>query len=159
MTAAEQKPKATPNEKQQECIDNIEGKYLVLAGPGTGKTFTVIKRLENMIRQGVKPERILCLTYSVAAAVEMKKRVQQELNQGDSNIEIYTYHAFCNKIISENSEFFELPENFRVISDTIKDTYIKECIDELPDVEYYKSSRANPYSFMDKILDRIDIFN
>ena len=35
----------TPNSKQQECIDNIDGKYLVLAGPGTGKTFTMIQSI------------------------------------------------------------------------------------------------------------------
>ena len=37
--------KIKPNIKQQECIDNINGKYLVLAGPGTGKTFTIIQRI------------------------------------------------------------------------------------------------------------------
>ena len=37
-----------PNAKQQECIDNIEGKYLVLAGPGTGKTFTIASIINNL---------------------------------------------------------------------------------------------------------------
>lgn len=156
MPSTEAKQKAVPNKKQQECIDNLEGKYLVLAGPGTGKTFTVIKRLENMLKQGIKAERILCLTYSVAAAVEMKKRVLKELNQGDSNIEIHTYHAFCNKIISENSEMFELPENFRIIPDIVKQTYIEECIDEIQDVTIYKSTKANPYTYAGKILERIE---
>ena len=40
-----------PNKKQQECIDNICGKYLVLAGPGTGKTFTIVERIKNMLRE------------------------------------------------------------------------------------------------------------
>ena len=53
--------KKTPNARQQECINNINGKYLVLAGPGTGKTFTVIERIKNMITKGVEPEKILCL--------------------------------------------------------------------------------------------------
>ena len=42
-----------PNEKQQECIDSINGKYLVLAGPGTGKTFTIIQRIKAMLEKGV----------------------------------------------------------------------------------------------------------
>ena len=45
--------KKTPNEKQQECIDNISGKWLVLAGPGTGKTFTIIERIKNMLSKGI----------------------------------------------------------------------------------------------------------
>ena len=64
-----------PNAKQQECIDNIEGKYLVLAGPGTGKTFTMIQRIKSMIERGVAPEKLLCLTFSDAAAYEVKTRL------------------------------------------------------------------------------------
>ena len=65
------------NKKQQECIDNIEGKYLVLAGPGTGKTFSVIQRIKNMINKGIEPKKILCLTFSDAAAGEMKSRLEK----------------------------------------------------------------------------------
>jgi len=52
------------NDEQKKCVDveNLDGKFLVLAGPGTGKTHTVIRRLQAMILQGVKPERILCMT-------------------------------------------------------------------------------------------------
>ena len=62
-----------PNKEQQKCIDNYDGKFLVLAGPGTGKTYTVINRIKNMIEHGVDPEKILCLSFSEAAAGEMKK--------------------------------------------------------------------------------------
>ncbi len=62
------KAKIVPNIKQQECIDSIEGSYMVLAGPGTGKTFTVIERIKNMLSRGIEPSKILCLTFSEAAA-------------------------------------------------------------------------------------------
>ena len=39
----------TPNSKQQQCIDQKDGKIMVLAGPGTGKTFTIIRRIESLI--------------------------------------------------------------------------------------------------------------
>ena len=48
-----------PNSKQKECIDNIEGKYLVLAGPGTGKTFTMIQRIKSMIERGIQAEDLV----------------------------------------------------------------------------------------------------
>ena len=48
---------------------------LVLAGPGSGKTFTIVKRLQNLILQyGVQPEKILVITFTKAAALEMKER-------------------------------------------------------------------------------------
>ena len=68
------KTKKTPNSKQQACIDNIYGKYLVLAGPGTGKTFTLVERIKNMLKQGIEPEKILCLTFTDAAANEKAYR-------------------------------------------------------------------------------------
>ena len=64
--------KKIPNKKQQECIDNLKGKYLVLVGPGRGKTFTIIERIKNLLSKGVEPEQILCLTYTDAACNEMK---------------------------------------------------------------------------------------
>ena len=54
---------------------------------GTGKTYTVIKRLQAMILQGVAPERILCMTYSRAGASEMKKRVLEELDENNNNVD------------------------------------------------------------------------
>ena len=86
MTKTIEKP--TPNKNQQICIDNIEGKYLVLAGPGTGKTFTIVERIKNMLQKGINPEKILCLTFTDAAASEMKKRIEKELNIISTNVQI-----------------------------------------------------------------------
>ena len=49
----EVKNKYKPNERQQQCIDNIQGKVMVLAGPGTGKTFTLTKRIASMINNNI----------------------------------------------------------------------------------------------------------
>ncbi len=68
-----------PNSAQQKCIDTIYGSILVLAGPGTGKTFTVVHRISSMLKQGILPEKILCLTFSDAAASEMRHRIIKEI--------------------------------------------------------------------------------
>ena len=52
----------TPNEMQQKAIDILKGQVMLLAGPGTGKTFTVIHRIEKMLNDGIDPSSILCLT-------------------------------------------------------------------------------------------------
>lgn len=139
-----------PNSKQQRCIDCIEGKYLILAGPGTGKTFTLICRVKNMIEKGIKPEEILCLTFSDAAANEVRTRLAKELNQNDININVFTYHGFCNDIITENPEEFELPENYRVIPSAVSINLLKECIDEL-NPKAYRTIRNDPYCYLSEI--------
>jgi len=145
------------NDEQKKCVDveNLDGKFLVLAGPGTGKTHTVIRRLQAMILQGVKPERILCMTYSRAGADEMKKRVLKELDERNNNIEIHTFHGFCNKIITEYAEEFNLPAHIGLIPDGMQSVLVKECIDEITDAKYYKSSKADKYSCLSSILDGI----
>ena len=62
MTEVLEKKVIKPNPAQQKCIDTIDGKILVLAGPGTGKTFTVIHRISEMLNRGISPDKILCLT-------------------------------------------------------------------------------------------------
>ena len=64
-----------PNYKQQLAIDKIDGAVMLLAGPGTGKTYTLTKRVEKMLSVGINPENILCLTFSDAASSEMKTRL------------------------------------------------------------------------------------
>ena len=144
-----------PNKKQQECIDNIDGKYLVLAGPGTGKTFTLIQRVKSMIEKGIKPETILCLTFSDAAANEMRTRLAKELNKNNIEVNIFTYHSFCNDIITVHPEEFELPENYRVIPPAVSVNLLKECIDEIKPVAY-RTKRNDPYYFINEISNGIN---
>lgn len=142
------------NPKQQECIDNLEGKYLVIAGPGTGKTFTVTQRIKAILDKGVNPEKILCLTFSETAASEMKNKLIQTLNSSNADVNIYTFHGFCNDILGQFSESFELPENYKIITDPVKNQLIKECIDEY-NPKYYRNSKNNPYVYLNIIIKKI----
>ncbi|MCM1339305.1 MAG: UvrD-helicase domain-containing protein, partial [Muribaculaceae bacterium] len=141
-----------PNELQQQCIDSIEGKYLVLAGPGTGKTFTIIQRIKAMIERGINPEKILCLTFTDAAATEMKSRLEQDLNKINTGVNIYTYHGFCYDIIENNSDDFDLPSNFKIITEAVSRAFIKECIEEL-NPKAFRNANNDPYTFIDKIFN------
>ena len=92
MTEIIAKPTIKPNLKQQEAIDTLNGSIMLLAGPGTGKTFTIIHRIENMLSHGINPSSILCLTFSDAAAREMKQRLIDKMGVLASSVDIYTYH-------------------------------------------------------------------
>ena len=140
-----------PNKAQKECIYNTKnGKYLVIAGPGTGKTFTVTRKIKNMIEnEEVEPERILCLTFSNTAAREMKTKI------GDNYaVNVFTYHEFCLDIMEEFADQFDIL-NLKIITDATKRTLVKECIDEIQPVAY-NNEKNNPYQFSQNILDGIE---
>lgn len=140
-----------PNAKQKECIYNTKlGKYLVLAGPGTGKTFTVTRKIKHMIEnEGVEPQKILCLTFSNTAAREMKTKIGENYD-----VNVFTYHEFCLNIMEEFPEQFD-NENSNIISDSHKRNLLKECIDELHPVAY-NNEKNNPYQYSQDILDGIE---
>lgn len=150
-----QKQTHAPNKKQQECIDNIYGKYLVLAGPGTGKTFTVVHRLKAMLDNGIDPKKILLLSYSDSAANEMQKKIEDFFKVSDLGVNIYTYHSFCNEIISQNIEAFGISENYKIISETVSKQFIKECIDEYNPVAY-RNDKNDPYVYYKQIKNSIE---
>ena len=115
----------SPNKKQQEAIDITEGPVMLLAGPGTGKTYTLTKRVEKMLSVGINPENILCLTFSDAASSEMKTRLVEKIGMSASGVNVSTYHSFCMDIIRQNPLEFELIDNFQMADDITKQAILK----------------------------------
>lgn len=146
----------TPNKEQQKAIDILDGSVMLLAGPGTGKTFTVIERIKHMLSKGVEPEKILCLTFTDAAANEMKKRIEDELKVVSCGVQIFTYHGFCGSIIEKFSDDFEMPSNYKIISDPVSKALIKECIEEYPPV-YFRTDKNDSYYYINKLKNRINL--
>mgnify|MGYP000633056021 CR=1 FL=1 len=82
------------NKEQEEAIMHWDGPAMVLAGPGAGKTYVITNRVKALIDEyGVKPEQILVVTFSKAAAVEMKERFEM-LTGGQSACQIWNV-PFC----------------------------------------------------------------
>lgn len=145
----------TPNEQQQKAIDILDGSVMLLAGPGTGKTFTVIQRIERMLEKGIEPSSILCLTFSDAAANEMRQRLIKKMGVVASNVDIYTYHSFCNDIIKTYPSQFEMAVGVRLIKDTEKIKLMRECIDEA-DLKIFKPERGDRYFFTKDFISHIE---
>ena len=141
------------NDKQQECM-HTEGKYLVIAGPGTGKTTTLTYRIESILKKGIPAEKILCLTFTDTGANEMKLKLEKKLDKLSSGVNIYTYHGFCYDLIENNKEDFEIPDNFKVITPSISRALIKECIEQI-NPKAYRTDRNDPYFYIDIILNGI----
>src|SRR6188508_2975863 len=96
------------NEQQRKAVDAIEGPVMVIAGPGTGKTQILASRIGRILLEtDASPENILCLTYTDAGVVAMRKRLLQFIGPDAYKVSIYTFHAFCNDVIQENLSLFE----------------------------------------------------
>src|SRR4249920_2487417 len=96
------------NEQQRIAVDTIEGPVMVIAGPGTGKTQILAARIGKILLEtDAQPENILCLTYTDAGTIAMRRRLQKFIGADAYKVNIYTFHAFCNEVIQDNLSLFE----------------------------------------------------
>ncbi len=133
------------NEQQQRAVDTVEGPVMVIAGPGTGKTQILGARIGKiLLATDTRPENILCLTYTDAGAVAMRKRLLSFIGPDAYKVNIYTFHAFCNDIIQENLSLFEKTV-LDPISELEKIDLFKQLIDGFPKNHPLKRYRGDVY--------------
>jgi DNA helicase-2/ATP-dependent DNA helicase PcrA len=133
------------NEKQREAVDKIEGPVMVIAGPGTGKTQILACRIGKiLLEQQSEPQNILCLTYTDAGVVAMRKRLLQFIGPDAYKVNIYTFHAFCNEVIQENLSLFE-KTSLDPITDLEKIELFKFLVDTFPKNHPLKRYRGDVY--------------
>src|SRR6476660_5422631 len=133
------------NEKQRLAVDTIEGPVMVIAGPGTGKTQILASRIGKILLEtDAASANILCLTYTDAGVVAMRKRLLQFIGPDAYKVNIYTFHAFCNDVIQENLSLFE-KTSMDAISELEKIELFKELIDAFPKNHPLKRYRGDVY--------------
>src|SRR5258705_10188053 len=133
------------NPQQRKAVDTIEGPVMVIAGPGTGKTQILASRIGKILLDtDTAPQNILCLTYTDAGVVAMRKRLLQFIGPDAYKVNIYTFHAFCNDVIQENLFLFEKTA-LDPVSDLEKIQFFKELIDSFPKNHPLKRYRGDVY--------------
>src|SRR5712691_2286075 len=131
-----------PDDRQQEAIAHAHGPMLEVAGAGTGKTSVLIHRIARLVQQGhAKPEEILALTYTVAAAGEMRDRVRTLL---DKPIRSATFHDYCLDLLKRHRK------DFRVLDEKDLWIYLRKRIHELHLQHYVRA--ANVAQFLNDLL-------
>ena len=81
---------------QKKVIEYGKGTLLVEAGPGSGKTTVIVERIKHLIKEGVKPESFLVITFTNKAADNLKYKLRKELSSEDVlKMQISTIHSFC----------------------------------------------------------------
>ncbi|NJO25062.1 MAG: UvrD-helicase domain-containing protein, partial [Bacteroidia bacterium] len=133
------------NERQRKAVDTIDGPVMVIAGPGTGKTQILASRVGKILLEtDSMPENILCLTYTDAGVVAMRKRLLDFIGSDAYKVNLYTFHAFCNDVIQENLSLFEKTA-LDPVSELEKIELFKQLIDAFPKNHPLKRYRGDVY--------------
>lgn len=109
----------TPDLKQLKAITHHSGPALVLAGPGSGKTFTIVQHIQYLIHdKKIPPEEILVVTFSKAAAIEMQMRYLEsaDSNPSTNSVRFGTFHSLGYQILRSTGQF----RNFSLITEKQK---------------------------------------
>ncbi len=133
------------NAEQKRAVDTIEGPVLVIAGPGTGKTQILGARIGKILLEtDTAPENILCLTYTDAGAIAMRRRLLSFIGPDAYKVNIHTFHAFCNEIIQDNLFLFE-KTSLDPISELEQIQLLRELTDSFPQKHPLKRYRSDAY--------------
>ena len=136
---------ANLNPEQLAAVNKMDGPVLVVAGPGTGKTQILAARIGKILTDtDALPNEILCLTYTDAGAIAMRKRLFDFIGPDAYRVNIYTFHAFCNEVIQENLEYFG-KLNLEPLSDLDSVALFRELVNEFPNDHLLKRFTGETY--------------
>ncbi len=131
------------NENQKTAVEHLEGPMLVIAGPGSGKTTIIVQRTYNLIsKYGVNPDNILVITFTKAAAKNMKERYLSLSDDLGSGITFCTLHSLFFRILRTFSNF--------TADNLISETLQFECIDNI--IKKFKLEIDNKNDFIKQAL-------
>lgn len=138
---------------QEDAATHVGSAYLLEAGPGTGKTQTLVGRVEFLLGKGVDPKKILILTFSNKAAGELAERIGVKHRTAAASIWIGTFHGFGLDIIRRFHERLGLPRNPKLLERTDAIGFLEDEYTKLG-LEHFKDLRDPSGSIRD-ILDAV----
>lgn len=141
--------------KQNAAADTKDGQVLVIACPGSGKTTVIIERVHRLINKGVRPGKMLVITFTKAAADEMRRRYEEK--HGKSEILFGTIHSVCYRIIQREYKFSReniLKESeqwdffrrylFKRVDKTDLEEYIRQLLTE---ISFVRNRQMDPHRY------------
>lgn len=142
------------NELQQKIVNSVYGAYLISAPVGTGKTTTLAQRVVSALNAGIKPEEILCLTFTNRAAEEMLQKIKKRVDKKEvsDNLTVMTFHGFCAYFIKAEAKRIGIPADFVIFDDSDQIETLKNIIEDFPEVS--SSYNANHYAIRD-LIDKL----
>lgn len=144
------------NESQLEAVNWQEGPLLVLAGPGSGKTRVLTLRISRLIDESPDARfRVLGVTFTNKAAVEMRQRIDSLLEDGRDRVTLTTFHSFAAEILRQHGSHVGLRPDFSILSDQAdREAALSEAIKVvLPDHDEFAPQAAQLLPAITRMLD------
>ena len=141
-------------DSQREAVTHAGGPLLVLAGAGTGKTRTLVARFEWLVDQGAAPESILVLTFSTAAADELRGRIEDAIDRPYEELAVSTIHAFCAGLLHDEAHEAGLDPFAVAVTPADRLATLLERMDEL--TLRLHDFRGSPAALLAGMIERID---
>lgn len=137
------------NDNQRLGVSHGDGPMMVLAGPGSGKTMVITHRIAHLIEHhGVRPEHILVITFTKAAAMEMERRFEQLTDRRHGHkVTFGTFHAIFFRILKS---YYDLKMN-QLLMDDRKNDVFRDIVRQL-DIEY-----ADENEFISEVMSEISL--
>jgi len=137
------------NKEQAEAVNHVYGPMLVLAGPGSGKTFTLVERVRHLIEEvGIPPSEILVITFSKKAALEMQARFNRLVGENNYPVSFGTFHAIFYHILKQNYSY----SKDSILTPKMKTEYMERVIRKL---DY---SEEDNEAFIGDLLSKISLY-
>ena len=130
---------------QREAVTHINGPLLVIAGPGSGKTRVITRRVAHLLYCGIRPWDILAITFTNKAAAEMRERV--EALTASKGVWLSTFHAFAARVLREYADRLGFRKDFTIYDSEDSKKALTEC---MKDIEI-SAENHTPKSILDAI--------
>lgn len=155
QASAEIQPSSTPPplDPSQAAAVGVQAPALIVAGPGTGKTSTLVGRVHWLVEQGVAPEQILALTFGRKAAGEMHERIAAALGAERALPTVATFHRFGIDVLRRYGHLVGLRPEFRLVDEIGGFFLLRDIASTLP-LDHYLAL-ANPTSHFPTLLQAI----
>jgi superfamily I DNA/RNA helicase/RecB family exonuclease len=117
-----------PDEAQRDVLAHAGGPLLVLAGPGTGKTTTLVEAVARKVESGLSPDEVLVLTFSRKAAQELRERITARIGTTTAGPTAWTFHAFAYALVREHQSPEAFREPMRLLSGPEQDVALRDLL-------------------------------
>src|SRR3989344_6976444 len=119
------------NKEQRSAVDLVEGPVMIVAGPGTGKTPILTLRIANiLIKTDVGPSAILAITFTESGVFSIRKRLADIIGTPAYEVNIFTFHGFCNDMIRYYPDYFPQIVGFSNMGEVEQAKLMEEIISE-----------------------------
>ena len=145
------------NKLQKQIIGSIKGVNLISAPVGTGKTTILTERVIKAVEEGMKPEEILCLTFTNRATEEMRGKIKSRVDSKElvDGLTIKTFHGFCAYFIRVEAETAGVATDFIIFDETERTEVLESVLDKYPEYSLNGQDGFNRNRYLNDILEKL----